>query len=98
MTGGQGVTDRAGSTSSAGSTGSAGGRQIELPEDRHAEELAFLAAYDDGPRPPGWRMTPRAVVTFVCGSGGEALVGAEGQRLVVSRKFVGDRGSSSGVW
>ncbi|MEU7277369.1 AAA family ATPase [Streptomyces sp. NPDC045431] len=66
-------------------------RQVELPEDRYAEELAFLAAYDDGPRPPGWRLTPRAVVVFVCGSGGEALESGDGRRLVVSRKFVGDR-------
>ncbi|MEW2390840.1 AAA family ATPase [Streptomyces venezuelae] len=67
------------------------GRQMELPEDRYAEELAFLAAYDDGPRPPGWRLTPRAVVLFVCGSSGEELVDAAGRRLVVSGKFVGER-------
>ncbi|MET9427515.1 MULTISPECIES: AAA family ATPase [unclassified Streptomyces] len=66
-------------------------RQVELPEDRYADELAFLAAYDDGPRPPGWRLTPRAVVVFVCGSGGEELEAGDGRRLVVSRKFVGDR-------
>ncbi|MFK4222562.1 AAA family ATPase [Streptomyces sp. NPDC019890] len=66
-------------------------RQVELPEDRYREELTFLAAYDDGPRPPGWRMTPRAAVLFVCGSDGEALRSADGQQLVVSRKFVGDR-------
>ncbi|MFF9864015.1 MULTISPECIES: ATP-binding protein [unclassified Streptomyces] len=66
-------------------------RQVELPEDRYAEELAFLAAYDDGPRPPGWRLTPRAVVVFVCGSGGEELTGPDGRAMAVSRKFVGDR-------
>ncbi|BBA97301.1 hypothetical protein RVR_2974 [Actinacidiphila reveromycinica] len=48
-------------------------RQIELAEDRYAEELEFLARWDRGPRPPGWRLTPRAVVVFVCGSGGETL-------------------------
>ncbi|MFK4071606.1 AAA family ATPase [Streptomyces sp. NPDC029674] len=68
-----------------------GGRQMELPEDRYARELAFLAAYDDGPRPPGWRLTPRAVVLFVCGSDGEELRDAAGRRLAVTRKFVGDR-------
>ncbi|MEU6122757.1 AAA family ATPase [Streptomyces sp. NPDC047123] len=67
------------------------GRQMELPEDRYARELAFLAGYDEGPRPPGWRLTPRAVVLFVCGSDGAELSGPAGQRLVVSRKFVGDR-------
>ncbi|MFD8820148.1 AAA family ATPase, partial [Streptomyces sp. NPDC059627] len=48
-------------------------RQIVPPEDRYAAELAFLAAYDDGPRPPAWRLTPRAVVTIVMGSAGRAL-------------------------
>ncbi|MER8066875.1 AAA family ATPase [Streptomyces sp. NPDC094034] len=67
------------------------GRQLELPEDRYAAELAFLATYDDGPRPPRWRLTPRAVVLFVCGSDGEALRSADGGQLVVTRKFVGDR-------
>ncbi|MFF0444970.1 AAA family ATPase [Streptomyces sp. NPDC004609] len=66
-------------------------RQVELPEDRYGEELEFLAAHDAGPRPPGWRMTPRAVVRFVCGSDGEPLKAADGRQLVVSRKFVGDR-------
>ena len=49
------------------------GRQVMPAEERYADELAFLAAYDQGPRPPGWALTPRAVVTFICGSGGEAL-------------------------
>ncbi|WP_081236297.1 ATP-binding protein, partial [Streptomyces viridosporus] len=74
-------------------------RQIVPPEDRYAAELAFLAAYDDGPRPPAWRLTPRAVVTFVMGSDGRALKlpdGAEApegvpRRLVIEDKFVGDR-------
>ncbi|GAA2226860.1 AAA family ATPase [Streptomyces amakusaensis] len=68
-----------------------GARQIELPEDRHRQELEFLAGWDGGPRPPGWRMTPRAVVVFVCGSDGEPLRAADGRQQVVSRKFVGDR-------
>ncbi len=72
---------------------------IQAPpaEARHADELAFLAAWDDGPRPPGWRLTPRAVVTFVAGSGGEKLTlpktaEFEGDRSrVIPEKFVGDR-------
>lgn len=59
-------------------------RQTLPAEERHATELAFLAAYDDGARPPGWTLTPRAVVTFICGSGGETL------RLPASRKATGD--------
>lgn len=86
------VTEAMGVTGVPDVSSVTGARQVELPEDRHAEELAFLAAYDEGPRPPGWRLTPRAVVTFVCGSDGEALSGVDGRRLVVSRKFVGDRG------
>ncbi|WP_433380232.1 ATP-binding protein [Streptosporangium sp. CA-115845] len=78
-------------------------RQTLPAEERHAAELAFLAAHDDGPRPPGWSLTPRAVVTFVCGSEGQTLelpgsrpasVG-EGPdsptRLAVAPKFVGER-------
>lgn len=64
--------------------------QAPPPEERHAAELAFLAAFDVGPRPPGWRLTPRAVVTFVVGSGGVALDGPGGS-LVVEEKYVGDR-------
>ncbi|MEV4196099.1 AAA family ATPase, partial [Streptomyces toxytricini] len=36
-------------------------RQMLPAEERHADELAFLAAQDTGPRPPGWALTPRAV-------------------------------------
>jgi MoxR-like ATPase len=32
-----------------------------------ADELALLAASDSGPRPPRWRLTPRAVRTFLLG-------------------------------
>ncbi|WP_406860780.1 AAA family ATPase [Streptomyces sp. HUAS MG47] len=66
-------------------------RQVALVEDRYAAELEFLAAYDDGPRPPAWRLTPRAVVLFVCGSGDEELAAPDGRRMAVTRKFVGDR-------
>lgn len=78
-------------------------RQVEPAEHVWAGELAFLAAYDDGPRPTGWRLTPRAVVTFICGSDGEPLslpakraaespdAAALPGKLVVTRKFVGER-------
>jgi MoxR-like ATPase len=65
-------------------------RQIDPPEFRYAEELAFLASSDSGPRPPGWALTPRAVVTFIAGSEGRKVAGASGKR-VVEAKFVGDR-------
>lgn len=74
-------------------------RQVVPPEDRYAPELAFLAAYDNGPRPPAWRLTPRTVVTFVMGSDGSALKLPDDaevpdgvpRRLVIENKFVGDR-------
>ncbi|MDH6115152.1 MoxR-like ATPase [Kitasatospora sp. MAP12-15] len=74
-------------------------RQLLPAEERHAAELAFLAAHDDGPRPPGWVLTPSAVVTFVCGSEGQALTLAPRRRkdgelpakLVIAPKFVGER-------
>ena len=55
-----------------------------------AEELAFLQKFDDGPRPPGWRLTPRAVVTFICGSN-EPLKAGKGKanELQITQKFVG---------
>src|SRR5262245_55442622 len=70
----------------------------QLPaEALHAPELAFLAAWDGGERPLGWRLTPRAVVTFVAGSGDEALRLPRGagdglpRSLTVAAKFVGNR-------
>ncbi|WP_405651549.1 AAA family ATPase [Streptomyces sp. NBC_00019] len=71
-------------------------RQTLPAEERFATELAFLAAHDDGPRPPGWLLTPRAVITFVCGSAGEALKlpeapGTLPDELVIAPKFVGER-------
>jgi MoxR-like ATPase len=76
-----------------------GARQVRSAEDVYATELAFLAAYDAGPRPPGWRLTPRAVVSFVVGSAGKALSVPRGTdrldgvpaRLTISEKFVGER-------
>jgi MoxR-like ATPase len=54
---------------------------LRLPaERRYAEELAKLAASDSAPRPPGWRLSARAVRRFILG---DASIG-------VSRKFYGD--------
>ena len=64
--------------------------QAPPPEQIYAEELAFLATWDTGPRPPSWKLTPRAVVTFIIGSKGEALRQA-GASLVIGEKFVGER-------
>jgi hypothetical protein len=33
----------------------------------YAEELAQLAKEDKHPRPPGWKLSPRAVATYITG-------------------------------
>ena len=38
-------------------------------EDLYADELAALRASDDRPRPPGWLLSPQAVVTYLLGNG-----------------------------
>ena len=53
-------------------------------EHQHASELRALDAVDDRPRPPGWRLSPWAVVTYVLG-------GALPDGTVVTPKYVGQR-------
>jgi MoxR-like ATPase len=62
--------------------------QAPPPEWRYAEEIAALIAGEQGPRPPGWRMAPAAVVRFICG--GEVRLNG-GESLQISAKFVGER-------
>ena len=57
------------------------------PELQFAEELDALDAADRFPRPPGWRLSPRAVRTFLLGSEAAPLADAT---IAVSRKFYGD--------
>jgi MoxR-like ATPase len=49
-------------------------------ELRHAAEIERLIAADDAPRPPGWRMSARAVRRFILGD----------DKIGVARKFYGD--------
>jgi MoxR-like ATPase len=72
--------------------------QIVPAEQTYAEELRFLQRWDDGERPPGWLLTPRAVVTFVVGSGQDRLQLPRGAQadglprsLQIVPKFVGAR-------
>src|SRR5260221_349990 len=66
--------------------------QSPPPEQIFADELAFLAKWDTGGRPANWKLTPKAVVTFIIGSKGEALRAKDaGGSQVISEKFVGDR-------
>ncbi|HYP46470.1 MAG TPA: AAA family ATPase [Propionibacteriaceae bacterium] len=53
-------------------------------EQLYAAELAAVAADDDRPRPPHWRMSPWAVVTYVMG-------GTLRDGTVISAKYVGSR-------
>lgn len=46
----------------------------------YADELRALAEADKDPRPPGWKLSPRAVRAFICG----------GKDPAVRRKFFGD--------
>jgi MoxR-like ATPase len=66
--------------------------QAPPPEQIWADELAFLAKWDTGPRPPLWKLTPKAVVTFIVGSRGEALRAKDSAGAqIITEKFVGDR-------
>jgi MoxR-like ATPase len=73
--------------------------QLLPAETVHAAELAFLAAWDPTARPPGWRLTPRAAVTFVVGSADETLQlptearapGDVPNAMRIAPKFVGQR-------
>ena len=53
-------------------------------EQEYADELAALAAADDRPRPPQWRLSPWAVVTYLLG--GELADGT-----VITPKYIGPR-------
>ena len=53
-------------------------------EQQHQAELTALAAADDRPRPPGWRLSPWAVTTYLLG--GRAADGT-----VITPKYVGSR-------
>jgi len=53
-------------------------------EQEYEAELSVLAAADDRPRPPGWRLSPWAVTTYLLG--GSAADGTE-----ITPKYVGSR-------
>src|SRR6202140_870030 len=53
-------------------------------EQEHQAELAALAAGDDRPRPPGWRLSPWAVTTYLLG-------GTAADGTMITPKYVGSR-------
>ena len=61
------------------------GQKLRLPaEEVYSAELEALAKENDGGRPPSWRLSPKAVVTYLLG--GKAKNGTE-----ISAKYVGSR-------
>ena len=60
-------------------------------EALHREELAALEAADAHPRPESWRLSPRAVATFILGSRGRGVRRAgSAEEITISQKFFGD--------
>lgn len=53
-------------------------------EQQFADELSRLAEFDDRPRPPGWKLSPAAVITYLLG--GELPDGT-----AITPKYVGPR-------
>jgi MoxR-like ATPase len=59
---------------------------IRLPaEVKYQAEIAALAAEDKAARPPGWRLSPKAVETYVLGT--DKPVGG----VKITPKYIGDR-------
>ncbi|MGN9782598.1 ATP-binding protein [Nonomuraea sp. ZG12] len=52
-------------------------------EDQYADELALLAKDDDRPRPPGWKLSPWAVTTYILGDGDRISPKYLGARRIV---------------
>ena len=52
-------------------------------EDQYADELAFLVKEDDRPRPPGWKLSPWAVTTYLLGDGDRITPKYVGARRIV---------------
>ncbi len=53
-------------------------------EQQYAEELSALAAVDTRPRPPGWRLSPWAVATYILG-------GTLENGVSITPKYIGSR-------
>ena len=68
------------------STIPANGTAVLRPHAEHsyAGELAALIASDDRPRPPSWRMSPQAAITYLLG-------GALPDGTAITPKYVGPR-------
>ena len=68
--------------SNSASAGSSSSNILRAPaEDLFASELDALVQADKYDRPPGWQMSPRAVLTYICG-------GTVGNKII-SAKYIG---------
>jgi MoxR-like ATPase len=54
----------------------------------YAEELAALEANDSGPKPENWRLSPKAIRTFILGS--NKPIKYKDKKITISKKFYGD--------
>lgn len=52
-------------------------------EQQYADELEYVVSTDDRSRPPGWRLSPQAVVTYLLGDGDRVTPKYIGQRRLV---------------
>lgn len=78
-------TSKKGVKSGTADSGSAPGSVLRQPaEQQFAAELAALAKADTHPRPPRWRLSPQAVVTYLLG-------GKLADGTVITPKYVGNR-------
>ncbi|MCP8969762.1 ATP-binding protein [Ectobacillus ponti] len=59
-----------------------------LMEELYEEELQALAAHDAFPKPHNWRLSPRAVRSFIVGE--EEPLPLNGKEVRIRRKFYGD--------
>src|SRR3954471_20934049 len=67
-----------------GAPAAGNGNILRAPaETLYAEELEALAKDDKYPKPPGWKLSPRAVLTYI--TGGKA------GSMAVSPKYIGHR-------
>lgn len=57
-------------------------------EKYYEEELKALEANDKGPKPNNWRMSPKAVRTFILGSSKPLML--DGKKVEIKKKFYGD--------
>ena len=60
-------------------------------ETEYAEQLAALAQHDEDTPPSSWKLSPRAVLTYICGGKTlAATIAGKKKKVPITRKFFGD--------